>query len=95
MPDDYEVVRAVDFTFEDKEKYKANFSIEVLSHIPSFDSAGEIHSSSRIYDNNNQTEVMGDIGNDENGLQDSALLGNGMQHGLIVKNTNEIKNEGI
>jgi hypothetical protein len=99
MPDDYEVVRAVDFTFEDKEKYKANFSIEVLSHIPSFDSAGEIHSSNRIYTHQNNQTVMGDIGDGEDAesssTESSALLGNGMQHGLIVKNTGEIKDEGI
>jgi hypothetical protein len=94
MPDDYEVVRAVDFTFEDKEQYKANFSIEVLSHIPSFDNASEMHSSNRIYNNNNQT-LMGDIGSEPDGSESSILLGNGLQHGLIVKNTDEIKNEGI
>lgn len=98
MPDDYDVVRAIDFTFEDKEKYKANFSIEVLSHIPSFNGASEIHSSKRIYNNNNQT-LMGDVGTGDDAegsvSESSDLLGNGMQHGLIVKNTGEIKDEGI
>ena len=99
MPDDYEIVRAIDFTFEDKEHYKANFSIEVLSHIPAFEDATEIHSSKRIYNNNVQTAPMGTIGTGDDAessvSENSTLLGNGMQRGIIVKNTGEIKDEGI
>lgn len=103
MPDDYEVVRAIDFTFEEKEKYKANFSIEVLSHIPSFQDASELHSNTRIYNTLNNQTIVGDIGTGTGTIQgtkedvseSSKLFGNGTQHGLIVKNTGEIEDEGI
>lgn len=37
MPDDFTNERPLDFTFEDKEKYKLTFPIELNSFIPSFD----------------------------------------------------------
>ena len=36
LPDDYTVENPIDFSFDDKEKYKINFPIEVNSFIPSF-----------------------------------------------------------
>ena len=62
LPDDFEVVKPIDFTFDDKEQYKANFSIEVSSHIPSFEQLTEMHSGKRMYNNNTQTSVLGSIG---------------------------------
>ena len=107
MPDDYEVVRSIDFTFEDKEQYKANFSIEVLSHIPSFDDLSELHSNTRMYNNNTQT-ILGSIGTGvddgtgsnidgtlESVSESSILFPNGMQHGLIVVPTKAIENDEI
>jgi hypothetical protein len=103
MPDDYEIGRPIDFTFEDKEQYKANFSIEVLSHIPSFQDASELHSNTRMYNHTSNQTIVGDIGTGTGTIQgtkedvseSSKLFGNGMQHGLIVKNTGEIEDEGI
>jgi len=87
LPDDFEVARPIDFTFDDKEQYKANFSIEVSTHIPSFETPTEMHSSVRMYDNNAQS-ILGDV-------PDSSLLGDGMQHGVIIKPTGGIKKDGI
>ena len=99
MPDDYDVVRAIDFTFEDKEHFKANFSIEVLSHIPAFSEGTELHSSKRIYSHAGNQTVVGNIGTgtgaESSVSENSTLLGNGMQRGIIIKNTGEIKDEGI
>jgi|TARA_B110000908_G_scaffold167495_1_gene220540 hypothetical protein len=62
LPDDFEIARPIDFTFDDKEQYKANFSIEVSSHIPSFEQLTEMHAGKRMYNNNTQTSVLGNIG---------------------------------
>jgi hypothetical protein len=108
MPEDYDVVRAIDFTFEDKEQYKANFSIEVLSHIPSFDDLSELHSNTRMHNHAGNQTIVGSIGTGvddgtgtsisgalESVSETSQLFGNGMQHGLIVVPTNAIEDDEI
>lgn len=95
LPDDFEVARPIDFTFDDKEQYKANFSIEVSTHIPSFETPTEMHSSVRMYNNNSQT-IMGATGSpDGSGNTSNALLGEGHQHGVIIKPTGGIKKDGV
>mgnify|MGYP000192688079 CR=1 FL=1 len=96
LPDDFEVARPIDFTFDDKEQYKTNFSIEVSTHIPSFETPTEMHSSKRMYNNNNQNILPVPLLNpDGSGNSSDALLGEGHQHGLIVKPTGGIKKDGI
>lgn len=55
MPDDYEMQRPIDFTFEDKEKYKITFPIEISTYIPSFDWDAERHVGNRMYEINSTT----------------------------------------
>jgi hypothetical protein len=63
MPDDYEIQRPIDFTFEDKDKYKITFPIEINTSIPSFDFESERHSGNRMYViNSNIVPATGDIG---------------------------------
>jgi hypothetical protein len=50
MPDDYENERPLEFTFEDKDKYKITFSVEVNSFIPAFEFDTEIHSGNRMFE---------------------------------------------
>lgn len=49
IPDDYEVQRPIDFTFEDKEKYKVNLPIEIKSLIPAFEFETETHIGKRMF----------------------------------------------
>jgi len=50
MPDDYEIQRPIDFTFDDKESYKITFPIEINSFIPSFDFETEQHIGNRMFE---------------------------------------------
>jgi hypothetical protein len=50
MPDDYENERPIEFTFDDKDKYKITFSVEVNSFIPAFEFDTEIHSGNRMFE---------------------------------------------
>jgi hypothetical protein len=50
MPDDYENERPIDFTFDDKGKYKITFSIEVNSFIPVFEFDTEMHAGNRMFE---------------------------------------------
>ncbi len=50
MPDDYENERPIDFTFDDKGKYKITFSIEVNSFIPVFEFDTEMHVGNRMFE---------------------------------------------
>lgn len=49
FPEDYTQERPIDYTFEDKEKYKITFAIEVNSFIPSFEWGTERHVANRMY----------------------------------------------
>lgn len=63
MPDEYSNERPLDFTFEDKEKYKLTFPIELNSFIPSFDNGfyGYTGPTGSSGSNRNNTEMH--IGN--------------------------------
>lgn len=50
MPDDYQNERPLEFTFDDKGKYKISVPIEVNSFIPSFEFDTEIHSGNRMFE---------------------------------------------
>lgn len=50
MPDDYEVQRPIDFTFEDKENYKITLPIEINTHIPAFEWETENHIGNRMFE---------------------------------------------
>jgi hypothetical protein len=49
MPDDYEIARPIEFTFEDKEQYKIAFPLEVNTFIPSFEYDTETHAGKRMF----------------------------------------------
>jgi len=49
LPDDFDIQRPIDFTFEDKDKYKIAFPIEISSFIPAFDFETETHVGNRMY----------------------------------------------
>jgi hypothetical protein len=49
LPDDFEITRPIDFTFDDKEQYKANLTIEVSSHLPAFEYDTELHAGKRMF----------------------------------------------
>ena len=50
MPDDYDIQRPLDFTFDDKENYKITLPIEVNTHIPTFEWETETHLGNRMYE---------------------------------------------
>lgn len=50
MPDDYTNERPLEFTFEDKGKYKITFPIEVNSFIPVFEFDTEMHAGKRMFE---------------------------------------------
>jgi hypothetical protein len=50
IPDDFELQNPIDFTWEDKEKYKISFPIEVNTFIPAFDFDSERHVGNRMFE---------------------------------------------
>lgn len=64
MPEDYELQKPIDFTFEDKDKYKATFSLEIKSYIPSFEWESERHLGNRMYEINTGLITSEDISSD-------------------------------
>ena len=50
MPDDYDIQRPIDFTFDDKDKYKVTFPIEINSFIPAFEWETETHVGNRMFE---------------------------------------------
>lgn len=62
MPDDYDIQRPIDFTFEDKDKYKISFPIEINTSIPSFDWESETHTGNRMFEINSTTIPSSDAG---------------------------------
>ena len=50
MPDDFEIQRPLEFTFEDKDKYKITFPIEINSHMPAFEWDTEMHVGNRMFE---------------------------------------------
>ena len=50
IPEDFEIQSPIDFTFEDKDKYKISFPIEISSFIPSFDFDSERHVGNRMFE---------------------------------------------
>jgi hypothetical protein len=61
MPDDYEVQRPIDFTFEDKDKYKTTLSLEIKSFLPAFEWDTERHIGNRMFEINSSTITAADI----------------------------------
>lgn len=49
MPDDFDIQRPLEFTFEDKDKYKITFPIEINSFLPAFEWDTERHAGNRMY----------------------------------------------
>lgn len=49
MPEDYEMNRPIQFTFDDKKRRSINFSLELLSFIPSFEPGDEQFSGNRMF----------------------------------------------
>ena len=62
MPDDYDIQRPIDFTFEDKDKYKITFPLEINTSIPSFDWESERHAGNRMFEINSTTIPTEDAG---------------------------------
>ena len=50
IPEDFEIQTPIDFTFEDKDKYKISFPVEINSFIPSFDFDSERHVGNRMFE---------------------------------------------
>ena len=50
MPDEYTTEKPIDFTFEDKGKYKVTFPIEANSFIPVFEFQTEMHAGKRMFE---------------------------------------------
>lgn len=50
VPDDYNVERPIDFSFEKKEEYKISLPIEINSYIPAFEWDTERHSGNRMFE---------------------------------------------
>lgn len=80
MPDDYEVQRPIDFTFEDKDKYKITFPIDINTFIPSFDWESERHAGNRMFEilSSNITGQGGTaheetLNTTENGIESSGI----------------------
>ena len=52
IPEDFQIDKPIGFTFEDKDKYKISFPIDINSFIPSFDFDSERHSGNRMFEIN-------------------------------------------
>lgn len=50
LPEDYDIKRPVEFSFDDKERYSVTFPIEVKSFIPSFEWETERHNGNRMFE---------------------------------------------
>lgn len=50
MPDDYTAERPVEFSFDSNEGYKVTFSLEINSHIPTFEWETEMHVGNRMFE---------------------------------------------
>ena len=50
IPDDFEIQSPIDFTFDDKDKYKITFPIVVNSFIPAFEFDSETHVGNRMFE---------------------------------------------
>lgn len=77
FPEDLEIQRPIDFTFEDKDKYKIAFGLEIKSFLPSFEWDTEMHAGNRMFEinlnltptlNPNVNEVVDKKKIDENDL---------------------------
>jgi hypothetical protein len=72
MPEDFEINKPIDFTFEDKDKYKVTFPIEINTVIPAFDFDSERHSGNRMYEIN--STLIPSISNDSNQNRDTSII---------------------
>jgi hypothetical protein len=50
LPEDYEIQRPVEFSFEDKDRYSVTFPIEVKSFIPAFEWDTELNNGNRMFE---------------------------------------------
>ena len=66
MPDDYDIQRPIDFTFDDKDKYKVSFPIEINSFIPAFEWDTETHIGNRMFEINSKVISASDAASDTN-----------------------------
>lgn len=49
MPEDYEMERPIEYSFDDEKRKSVNFSIELLSFIPSFETGDEQFAGNRMF----------------------------------------------
>ena len=61
MPDNYEVKKPIDFTFEDKEDYKITLPLEINTHLAAFEWETEQHAGNRMYQINNNINPSTDL----------------------------------
>lgn len=61
IPEDFEIQTPIDFTFEDKDKYKISFPIEINTFIPSFDFDSERHVGNRMFEINTKLVPSTDV----------------------------------
>jgi len=60
LPDDYDIQRPIDFSFEKKEEYKISLPIEINSFIPAFEWDTETHVGNRMYQINSTSITVND-----------------------------------
>lgn len=58
LPEDYDLKRPIEFSFEDKERYSVTFPIEVKSFIPSFEWDTEHNNGNRMFEIHNYATEM-------------------------------------
>jgi len=74
IPDDFEVSSPIDFTFEDKDKYKVSFPVEINSFIPSFEWDTERHVGNRMFEVVASTVTSNNVNGDTNAVPESTTL---------------------
>jgi hypothetical protein len=58
LPEEYDLKRPIEFSFEDKERYSVTFPIEVKSFIPAFEWDTEHNNGNRMFEIHNYATEM-------------------------------------
>lgn len=92
VPDDYEIQRPIDFSFEKKEEYKISVPIEINTFIPAFEWDTELHVGNRMFEIRSTSVTKADLNEPTQNLnraQDTQIItGDGVTAGFV--NTNYV-----
>jgi len=92
VPDDYEIQRPIDFSFEKKEEYKISVPIEINTFIPAFEWDTELHVGNRMFEIRSTSVTKADLNEPTQNLnraQDTQIItGDGITAGFV--NTNYV-----